>query len=145
MTGFSDAAETSILALIFTETTWTDVAENESTPATAFDLHLHTDDPEDANASTEHECDYTDYAEEEVDRGTAEWTVSATDPTQVVHDNEIAFTVAGTTTADTVTHCSITLAGSEIIIATAIVTPNLVVSTGVTPTFAAGALKFTLT
>ncbi len=128
----SNAFETAILALIFNATTFADLAENDTTsPATQLFVSLHTSDPGEAGAQNTNETTYTSYARVAINRNSGGWTVSGN---SVVPAATINFPACTGGTA-TITHCGIgTLtSGAGVLIASGTVTPNISVSSGVTP------------
>jgi hypothetical protein len=137
----TNAAESSILALLFTETTWTGIA----TPVTnSWWISLHTGSPgEAASAQTAGpEANYTSYARVEVPRDGTNWTVSGT--TQVANNLAITFPEA-TGGSNTITHFGIGTdsAGAGNLIFYGSLSQNLAVSVGIQPEFAASALTVT--
>lgn len=135
MAGFSDSTENSVLALIFNATAWSNVADNTGTsPLTQLAVALHTADPGDTGNQSTNEAAYTSYARVNTARTSGGWTVSGTNPTQVVPAANITFP-AGTGGSGTVTHFSVgkTGGGATIIIVSGTVSPNIVTGNGVTP------------
>ncbi len=126
----SNATETAILSYIFTATApaWAG--------ATDLDIHLHTADPGEAGISTTSEATYTSYAAVTVTRSTSDWTVSGD---TVSNDNLIQFPQC-TGGSNTITHVSITPAGSTTILYSGALNSSLAVSNGIQPQFAASAL-----
>jgi hypothetical protein len=134
---FSDAAETSILALIYNATAWANMADNAaSTPQTTIAVGLHTADPGDTGTMATSETTYTSYARASTNRasGAGGWTISGTSPTQAAPQATIAFT-PGTGGSGTVTYFSTGKSGggAAAIHASGTVTPNITVGNGVTP------------
>jgi hypothetical protein len=131
----SDASEAAILKLVFNATAWANYADNAATsPQANIAMALHTADPGDTGAQNTSEAAYTSYARQNVARTTGGWTVSGTSPTQAALAANLDFPAA-TGSSSTVTHFS---AGKDTGGATAIlwsgtVTPNISVTTGVTP------------
>ena len=128
-----NTTETDMLAKIFTGTaiSW-DAATN-------LDIHLHTADPGEAGASTASEATYGSYAVVTVARTTSGWTVTGN---TCVNDNLIQFPQCSSG-SNTLTHVSITPAGSTQILYSGALNASLSVSTGIQPQFAAGALSIT--
>jgi hypothetical protein len=132
MAGFSDAAETAILALIYNATAWANMADNAATtPQTQIAVALHTADPGDAGTQTTSEAAYTSYARFNVNRNSGGWTITGNSVSPVA---TIAFP-AGTGGTGTGTNFSTGRTGGG---ATAIhnmgtVTPNITFGNGVTP------------
>lgn len=129
---FSDAAETSVLALIFNATAWANLADNAvSAPMANIPTALHTADPGDAGTQATSEVTYTGYARTNVARTTGGFTVSGNNPTQVNPVSTIIFP-AGTGGSGTVTNFSFGKTGGAIIMSGA-VAPNIIVGNGITP------------
>ena len=129
---FSNAAETAILALIFTATAWANVADNAgSTPQTNVAVALHTADPADAGTMSTSEIGYTSYARASVARTSGGWTVSGNSVSPVAN---IDF-AAGTGGSGTATHFSTgkTGGGAAEVYLKGAVTPNIVTGNGITP------------
>ena len=127
----SDYLETAILNLLFKGTTISLLADNTATtPLTSLYVALHTGDPADAGTATTSEAAYTSYAREAVTRG-AGWTVAAGSCSPAAN---IDFTAA-TGGTETITHFSIvdSASGAGNILYHGTVTPNISVTTGVTP------------
>ena len=106
-----------------------------STPGTAtgYSLQLHTGDPGEAGDLTTNEANYTGYARQPVERTSSGWTVSGTSA-------KLAATITFPQCAagsNTITHFSI--GGSTVAASTGpcyyygTVTPNILVTAGVTP------------
>lgn len=128
----SNAFETDLLELIFNGTAIADLAENDtSSPATNLYVSLHTSDPGEAGSQNTNETTYTSYARVAVARTSGGWTVSGNAVTPVA---AIEFPECTGGTA-TITHFGIGTASSSTgyLIYKGTVTPNISVSTGVTP------------
>ena len=107
---------------------------------TDLDIHLHTADPLDAGVSTDSEADYGSYALQTVLRDATGWDVAGN---QASNDDQIAFPTC-TSGSNTITHVSITPGNStQILYSGALTGGSLVVSSGIQPQFAAGALVVT--
>jgi hypothetical protein len=136
--------ENGLLSLIFENANYANVGDatglRGSSTAGVFYISLHTADPTETGTQTSSETAYTSYARVSVARSTAGWSVASG-----VADNDAAITFAqcGVTGA-TISHVGIgsdtSGAGNLFLKGTAV----LVVSTGVTPQFAAGALDISL-
>jgi hypothetical protein len=141
----SDALEADILRLIFNATAVANIADNAaSSPITNLYVSLHTADPGETGSQTTSETAYTNYARVAVARTTGGWTVSGTEPTQVVNAAIINFAQCGASGA-TLTHFGIGTAASgagKLLYKGALASP-LAVSNGITPSIAAGALVVT--
>ena len=125
MASFSNSVENSLLALIFNATNWALYADNTATtPLTNLFVSLHTADPGEAGNQTTSEANYTGYARVSVARSSGGWTVSGTDPTQVVNAATITFGQC-TAVPNTITHWAIgTLtSGAGVILASGPVGP----------------------
>lgn len=129
--------ENDILALIFNGTAIADLAENDATsPATNLYLSLHTADPGEAGSQTTSEAAYTSYARAAVARTSGGFTVSGN---QVTLTANVDFPAA-TGGSETITHFAVGTAssGAGKILYKGTVTPNIAVSTGVTPRLTTG-------
>ena len=135
--GKASTFENALLKLLFNGTTVTGVADNTaSTPATVLCLALHTADPGSGGTQSTNEAAYGSYARVSVSRNSSGWTVSG---------NQVALTAieqfpAATSGSETETYFSVavptsgsTCTGSLVILYRGPITPNIVVSTGVTP------------
>ena len=129
----SNATETALLQLIFegTAPAWD--------AATQLDLHLHTADPGEAGISSTSEATYTGYAAVTVARAGTAWTVSGN---SVSNDALIQFPLC-TAGANTITHASVTPAGSTTILYSGALSASLAVSAGIQPQFPAAAFVIT--
>ena len=136
----SNSLENGIMLLFFNATTYNLIAENDTTsPATNLYVSLHTADPGETGTAVTNETAYTDYARVAVVRTGSGWTVSTNTVTNAA---AVTFPVCGVTGA-TITHFGIvsTASGAGELYFSG--TCSLVVSTGVTPEFAIGALSVT--
>lgn len=132
--------ETDLLALIFNATAIANLADNAAaSPITQLAVALHTGDPGEAGNMTTSEATYTGYARELVNRNSGGWTVASG---QAANTAEIAFGQC-TAGSNTLTHFSIGYPGSDEILYSGALTASLAVSSGITPTIAAGALTVT--
>lgn len=112
MASFTNGTESALLSLIFNATAWTSIADNTATsPATNLFISLHNADPGEAGSQTTNETAYTNYARVSVARTSGGFTVSGTDPAQVVNAATITFPTCGVT-GDIITHWGIGLASS---------------------------------
>lgn len=128
----ANATENAILLLIFNATAWANYADNAaSTPQTNVHCALHTADPGEAGDMTTSESAYTSYARVNVARTSGGWTVTTNSVSPVANIDFPACT--GSTS--TITHLSTgkTGGGATAILFSGTVTPNISVSTGVTP------------
>jgi hypothetical protein len=120
------------LKLIFNATAIANIADNaSSSPLGNLYVSLHTADPGEAGDQTTSECAYTSYARVAVARTTGGWTVTNNSVSPVANIDFPAAT-GGT---ETVTHFAVGTAssGAGKILYKGAVTPNISVSTGVTP------------
>ena len=137
-----NAHETAYLSLIFNATTFADLAENDTTsPATSLYVALHTADPGEAGTQATNECTYGAYARVAVVRSGSGWTVSGN---QVSNAAAIDFAEA-TSGSETASHFSVgtTSTGATMLLYSAALDTSRLITTGVTPSFAIGALVIT--
>lgn len=138
----TNALEGKLLSLYFENADAANIGDSTglrgSSTAGSVYISLHTASPNETGNQTTSETSYTDYAREAVARSTAEWSVASS---VADNDNAITFTV-GSGGSGTVTHFGIGSAssGTGNLDFYGTCTPNLVVGSGVTPSFAAGAL-----
>jgi hypothetical protein len=128
----SNSLENSLLKLLFNATAITNVADNAaSSPLTNLFVSLHTADPGEAGDQTTSEATYTGYARVAVARTTGGWTVT----TNSVSPAATIVFPACTAGTNTVTHFSVGTAtsGAGVLHYSGTVTPNIAVSSGVTP------------
>jgi hypothetical protein len=138
--------ENGLLSLIFENANYATVGDatglRGSTTAGVFYISLHTANPNEGGSQNTTEAAYTSYARVSVARSTAGWTVASG-----VADNDAAINFpAATGGSETETHFGI---GSDASAAGNLflwgaLTAGLAVSTGITPSFAIGALDVTL-
>lgn len=127
----SDNLETDILAMIFNATLWPEIAENDTTgPSTNITVALHTSDPGEAGTQLTNEIAYTGYGRVNVARTSGGWTVSgnSVSPVAAITFGEMTGGAGGT-----VTHFSVGTGTSDELLYSGTVTPNIVVTNGVTP------------
>lgn len=128
----SDAYENQLLKLLLNATPIANVADNAaSSPLTNMYVSLHTADPGEAGTQTTSECNYTSYARVAVARTTGGWTVTANVASPVA---DITFP-ACTGGSNTATYFAVgaLASGAGEIFYSGTLTPNPVISTGVTP------------
>jgi len=128
----SDGFETSLLGLYFQAVAISTVAQNIATsPITQHWISLHTADPGDTGTQATSEATYTSYVRTAVTRGTTGWSVSGSTATPVANIDFAACT--GST--NTITHFGIgrSSTGAGTLDISGTVTPNISVSSGVTP------------
>lgn len=142
----TNAFETSLLGLIFTNVDAANVGDaaglQNSAAAGVFWISLHTADPGEAGDQTTNETVYTNYLRQDEARDTVQWTITNN---IADNDNAIPFPACGVTGA-TLTNFglgSANVAAGNLFLKGAL-TASLVVSSGITPSFAAGALDVTL-
>lgn len=127
-----DTFENDLLKLIFNATAIANIADNAATsPLTNLYVSLHTADPGEAGSQTTSEATYTSYARVAVARTSGGFTVTTNSVSPVANVDFPACT-GGT---NTITHFGIGTAssGAGKLLYSGTVSPNLSVSTGVTP------------
>jgi hypothetical protein len=132
MAGFSNAAETGIMKLLFQAVAWANMADNAATsPQANIAMSLHTADPGDTGTGTTSEASYTSYARVNVARTTGGWTESSGSVTPVA---AVSFPAA-TGGSNTITHTAagMTGGGSSTLHMVGTVTPNIAVSNPIQP------------
>lgn len=128
----SNTLENSLLLLLFNATTFADIAENDTTsPATNLYFSLHTADPGETGTMATSECAYTSYARVAVARSGGGFTVTANSVSPAAAVSFPACT-GGTETA---THFGVGIgsSGATVLLYRGAITPNISISTGVTP------------
>lgn len=128
----SDAFENDWLKLVFNATPIANLADNAaSSPLTSLSVALHTADPGESGNQTTNETSYTGYARVSVARTSGGWTVTGNSVSPAA---AISFPACTGGTA-TITYFSIgpTGGGATKIFYSGTVTPNIAVSSGVTP------------
>lgn len=127
-----DVFENDLMKLIFQGTAIANVADNaSSSPITNLFVSLHTGDPGEAGVQTTSEANYGAYARVAVARSTVGWTIATNTVTPAA---TISFP-ASTSGTNTITHFvvgTVTSAAGKIFYS-GTVTPNIVVTSGVTP------------
>lgn len=141
----TDVFENGLASLIFENANYANVGDatglRGSSTAGVFYISLHTADPAETGDQTTSESAYTNYARQSVARSTAGWSVAAG-----VADNDAAITypacgVTGSTITNVGIGSDVSGAGNRFMNGTA----SLVISAGITPQFAIGALDITIT
>lgn len=130
--GKSSALENDLLKLIFNATAIANLADNAaSSPLTNLYMSLHTADPTSAGNQTSNEATYTGYARVAILRNTSGWTVTAN---AVAPASTVSFP-ACTGGSNTITHGGVGTAssGTGKLLYSGTITPNISVSSGVTP------------
>lgn len=128
----SNAFETDLLNLIFNATAIANLADNAATsPLTNLYVSLHTADPGEAGNQTTSETSYGGYVRVAVARTSGGWTITSNSVSPVA---AIDFAECTSGTA-TITYFAVGTAssGTGKILYSGTVTPNISVSTGVTP------------
>ncbi len=141
----SNAFETAVLTLYFNNTSHANIGDatgiRNSTAAGSFYVSLHTADPGETGTAVTSETAYTNYARVAVARSAAGFTISGNS----VSNAAIVTFLAGGATGATVTHFGIveTASGAGALHFSGALTSSLAVSSGITPSFAIGALTVT--
>jgi hypothetical protein len=151
----TDLMEERIMTLIFENTAAAEIGDTAgllpSATANAFACALHTATvPDTATSMSVSECAYTGYARLEgtgdgTDRNSTDWNYAASPDGPMT--NLATITFGTSTTSETITSVSLGEQGggaTSPFFATDL-DSNLAVTNGVTPSFAIGALDFTLT
>jgi hypothetical protein len=131
----SDSWETALLQLLFNNTNAANIGDatglRGSSTAGSLYVSLHTSDPGEAGSQTTNETSYTSYARVAVARSSSGWTITNN---SVSPNATISFPAATGGTA-TITHFGIGTAssGTGVLLYSGTVTPNISVSSGVTP------------
>jgi hypothetical protein len=144
----TNVAENGLLSLIFTNADYANVGDatglRGSSTAGVFYVSLHTANPDETGSQNTSETAYTNYLRSAANpaRSTAGWTVTSG---TVDNDNAITYAACGVTGA-TLTYFGIgsDSSGAGNLFFWGALTSPLVVSAGVTPSFAAGSLDVTL-
>ena len=138
----TNAAETALGLLMFNNDAWANIGDasglQPSSGAGVFYISLHTADPGETGDQTTSEATYTDYARVSVARSAAGFTIAGSN---VSNTAAITFP-ACSGSSSTVTYFGIgtDLSGAGNLIASGVLDDPLAVSTGITPSFAIGAL-----
>lgn len=126
----SNAFENDVIDLFFNATAIADLADNDQTsPATTLTIALHTGDPGEAGNQSTSEAAYTSYARQTVARTSGGFTVSG-DNAVLAANLDFPEATGG---SETITHFSIGTGVANYMMYYGTVTPNIVVTTGVTP------------
>lgn len=137
----SNACENSLLLLIYNNTNFALIGDatglRGSTTVGSLYVSLHTADPGEAGSQTTNETAYTNYARVAVARSGAGWTVATNTVTNAA---AVTFPACGVTGA-TITHFGVgtDTSGAGTLLFSG--TCSLVVSSGITPSFAIGQLS----
>lgn len=131
----SNSFETSILGLVFNNTNFANIGDatglRGSTTAGNLFLSLHTSDPGEAGDQTTNETSYTSYARIPVARSSSGWTV-VTGTSTLFANTDFPACTGGSAT---ITYFGIgtALTSTGVLLFSGTVTPNVNVSSGVTP------------
>jgi hypothetical protein len=128
----TNAFENSLLRLIFNAITIANVADNAgAAPLTSLQVTLHTATPSEGGTQLTSEAAYGNYNRVAVSRTTTGWTVTGNSVSPAAN---IDFNQA-TSGSETITHFGVGSAtsGAGALYYYGTVTPNIVVSAGVTP------------
>lgn len=143
-------SETNVLALMFGNTAWANVGNSgglqPSSAAGSFFVALSTGTLTGSSTQSTTEATYTGYARVGVSRAiTGGWTASGTSPAQVANTAATTFG-ACTAGSSTVTYFSIGMltSGAGDTLGYGALTASLAITDGITPSFAAAALVFTM-
>lgn len=131
--GFGSTAAANTIKLLFQAVAWSLVADNAaSTPLTSLYLTLHTASPSGGTQSTSAAA-YTSYVYKSVTRASGAGGIDQSTNTAALHD--LTSFAAATGGSETETHFAIgqSSSGAGIIMFWGTVSPNIVVSSGVTP------------
>lgn len=145
----SNASQTSLLDLIFQNTAWANVGDAAGLPGstTAGDLYvaLHTANPGAGGTQSTSEAAYTGYARVAIARASASWTVSGSSPTSIANAAAVTFPACtGGTETETYFSIGLEASGATPILVYGALTASLAVSSGITPSFAIGAMTTTV-
>jgi hypothetical protein len=142
----TNVLENGLLSLLFENANYANVGDatglRGSSTAGVFYISLHTANPNETGSQNTTEAAYTSYARQSVARSTSGWSVASG-----VADNDGAITFpAATGGSETETHFGIgsDVSGAGNLFIWGALTAGLAVSSGITPSFAAGALDVTL-
>lgn len=142
----TNAFENGLLSLIFENANYANVGDatglRGSSTAGVFYISTHTANPNETGTQTTSESAYTSYARVSVVRSTSGWTAASG-----VCDNDGAINFPQATGgSETETHFGIgsDTSGTGNLFLWGALTSSLAVSSGITPSFAAGALDVTL-
>jgi hypothetical protein len=130
--GKGSTYDNDFLKLTFNGTGIANIADNAgSSPLTVLYVSLHTADPGAGGSQTTNEAAYTSYARVAVARTTGGWTVSGStvNPASTI----VFVTATGGSETETFAAVGTASTGTGKILYRGPITPNIVVSTGVTP------------
>jgi len=142
----TNVLENGLLSLLFENANYANVGDatglRGSSTAGVFYISLHTANPNETGTQTTSEAAYGSYARQSVARSTSGWTVASG-----VCDNDAAINFpAATSGSETESHFGIgsDVSGAGNLFLWGALTASLAVSSGITPSFAIGALDVTL-
>ena len=141
----SNSLENGFLTLLFNNSNFALIGDatglRGSSTAGSLYVSLHTSDPGEAGDQSTSEANYTGYARVAVARSGAGWTVTG----NAVENAAVVTFGPCTAGSNTITHFGIGTAssGAGVLLYSGTVSPNLAVSNGITPEYAAGALDIT--
>lgn len=136
----SNAFENALLLLLFNNDAIALIGDASGLQPSASDgslyLSLHTSDPGEAGNQTTNEAAYTSYARKAVARTTGGWTVSGNQVNLAANQDFVTATGG----SETETHFGVgaSSSGSGLLLYSGTVSPNIVVSNGVTPQLTTG-------
>jgi hypothetical protein len=133
----SDGLENGLLKLIFQAVDYANIADDAVTaPLTNLQISLHTADPGEAGSQTTNETTYGAYARVAVSRTTTGWLVTG----NIAYPQANITFATPTSGSGTITHFGIGSAtsGAGVLYYSGTVTPNITISTGITPVLTTG-------
>lgn len=142
----TNVLENGLLSLLFENANYANVGDatglRGSSTAGVFHISLHTANPNETGSQTTSEAAYTSYARVSVARASAQWTVASG---TADNDNAITFPAA-TGGSESESHFGIgsDASGAGNLFIWGALSASLAVSSGITPSFAAGALDISL-
>jgi hypothetical protein len=145
----SNTAESDFLLLTFNNTNWANLGDatglRGSTTAGSFYIGLSTGTLTETSTQTTTEATFTNYARVAVARSAGGWTISGTAPTQAANTAAVTYPTCGAS-GNTVTDFCIgrDAAGAGEILWYGALTSSLIINSGITASFAIGALVATL-
>ncbi len=146
--GISDASEIKAMLLLFNNTAWANLGDTSgvqpSGAAGSLFVGLSTGTLSDTSTQTTTQAAYGSYTRVAVARSSAGWTCSAGTATNAAAVTFPACT-SGTETETDFTVGLITGTGAGDVLYWGVLTAPLAVSTGITPSFAIGALTLSIT
>lgn len=132
-----NTTENAILNLTFLATAWANYADNASgTPQTNVGISLQTADPGEGGTASTNEITYTGYTRVNVARSGSGWTTSTTGSISPQANIDFPTGVGGSGTATYFTTAASNGSpptGSQTILWSGTVTPNIVTGNGITP------------